>query len=168
MTTQTHSMPNGDKRTVQSPAQSALETAEVSTDRTLSHGAPSQPVLGLPLARLIPQDIHSVMDYGSGLAAGLGVVMHDDDPRAQLASAILATSAIGVSAMTDYRLSLAKVVPIEAHEVIDHAWGLTAIALPFALGYWKTSPKVAVMHIAAGAGVILSSLLTDYRAYTRR
>jgi hypothetical protein len=39
--------------------------------------------------------------------------------------------------MTDYRLSVAKVIPIEAHEVIDHAWGLAAIAAPFVLGYWK-------------------------------
>jgi hypothetical protein len=96
------------------------------------------------------------------------MVMDDDDPRAKLASAILATSVVGVSLLTDYRLSLAKVIPIEMHEVADHAWGLTAITLPFALGYWKTSPKVAMMHIVAGAGTILSSLFTDYRAYKRR
>jgi hypothetical protein len=164
MNPQTYTMPNGDTaRAV--PLEKPTDSA---TDRTLSHGAPSKPILGLPLARLIPQDIHSVMDYGNGLVTGLGMVMDDDDPRAQLASAILATSVIGVSLLTDYRLSLAKVIPIEMHEVADHAWGLTAITLPFALGYWKTSPKVAMMHIVAGAGTILSSLLTDYRAYKRR
>jgi hypothetical protein len=65
-------------------------------------------------------------------------------------------------------VSVAKLVPIEVHEVADYVWGATAIAAPFLLGYWKTSPKVAIVHIAAGVGSILGSLVTDYRAYTRR
>ncbi|HLL23109.1 MAG TPA: hypothetical protein VK427_13305 [Kofleriaceae bacterium] len=136
-------------------------------DTTMSSGEPSKPVLGLPLARLVPQDCHSYMDYGNG-AAALACVFVTDDKAAQLASLVLAGSVVGVSAITDYRMSLAKIVPIEAHEVIDHAWGVMAIAAPFALGYWKTSPKVAIAHIAAGVGTILGSLLTDYRAYSRR
>lgn len=164
MNPQTYTMPDGE--TI--PKAPLDERPEAATERTLSHGAPAKPVLGLPLARLIPQDLHSVMDYANGVATGLGMVLDDDDPRAKLGSAILASSVIGVSLLTDYRLSLAKVIPIEMHEVADHAWGLTAITLPFALGYWKTSPKVAMMHIVAGAGTILSSLLTDYRSYKRR
>ena len=132
-----------------------------------SVGTPSKPVLGLPLARWIPQDMHSMMDYANGLMTA-SCTMMTDDKAAQIASIALASSVIGVSAVTDYRLSAAKLVPIEAHEVIDHVWGLTAIAAPFALGYWKTSPKVAIMHIAAGVSTILGSLVTDYRAYSRR
>jgi hypothetical protein len=81
---------------------------------------------------------------------------------------VLGTAGLGVSAVTDYRLSAAKLVPIEAHEVIDHAWGLAAIAAPFVLGYWKTAPKVAMAHVVAGVGNCIASLVTDYRAYTRR
>ncbi len=139
-------------------------------DRTLSHGSPSKPLLGvLPIARLIPQDIHSVMDYVSGMMAGSGALMaEEDDMRAKVASILLAASGAGVSLMTDYRLSLAKVIPIEAHEAIDHIWGMKAIALPFVLGYWKTSPKTAMTHVVTGVGVILSSLVTDYRSWKRR
>ena len=137
-------------------------------DRALSHGVPSAPVLGgLPLARLIPQDIHSLMDYADAATAGAGALM-TSCPRARAASVLLAASGAGVSALTDYRLSLAKVIPIEAHEVIDHVWGLTAIALPFVMGYWKTAPRVALTHVAVGAGTIVASLLTDYRAYRGR
>ncbi len=147
-----------------------LEAAEVSQtrgDRALSHGEPARPILGLPLARLLPQDVHSIMDYASGLMVASCAVMADD-PRARIASIALASSVIGVSAMTDYRLSVAKVIPIEAHEVIDHVWGMSAIAAPFVFGYWKTEPKVALMHVVAGAGTIVSSLITDYRAYKAR
>lgn len=140
----------------------ALDSPEV-RDR-LSKGIPSLPLFGrLPLARLIPQDVHSVVDYLNGVMVGVGLGARD--PRAKIASLVLGSSVVSVSALTDYRLSLAKVIPIEAHEAIDHAWGLTAIAAPFVLGYWKTSPKTALAHVATGAMTILASLLTDYRAY---
>src|SRR3954465_10546926 len=85
-------------------------------DRTLSHGAPAKPLLGvLPIARLIPQDIHSMMDYGNGALSLLNAVT-TDCPKARLASIVLGAAGTGTSLMTDYRLSVAKVIPIEAHE----------------------------------------------------
>ena len=141
---------------------------EDASDKPLSKGQPSRTLLGgLPLARLIPQDIHSVMDYVDALSAGSGAFMADD-PRAKLASIMLGASSAGVALMTDYRLSAVKLIPIEAHEAIDHVWGLTAIAMPFVLGYWKTSPRVAMMHVMTGVGNIVASLFTDYRAYRGR
>jgi len=135
--------------------------------RTMSVGAPSKPVLGLPLARWIPQDCHSFMDYANGLATA-STAFVTDDKAAQLASITLASLVVGVSAVTDYKISVAKILPIEVHEVADYVWGASAIAAPFLLGYWKSSPKVAIAHIACGIGAIVGSLLTDYRAYSKR
>lgn len=139
-------------------------------DRTLSHGAPSRELFGvLPLARLVPQDIHALNDYADGvLSGGAALLAEDDDRVAQIASLALGGSLIGISAITDYRLSIAKLVPIEAHQVADYAWGAAAIAAPFVLGYWKTSPRTALMHVIAGAGTLLTSLFTDYRSAKRR
>ena len=146
-----------------------LENFDFTADRTLSHGVPSRDLLGgLPLARLIPQDVHSVVDYLNGVATGAGALLANDDPAAMAASMILAGSVIGVSALTDYHLSVAKVIPIEAHETIDYVWGLTAIAAPFVLGYWKTSPTVGMIHVISGVGTILASMVTDYRSYRAR
>lgn len=139
----------------------------VEQERTLSQGTPSKPLFGvLPLARLIPQDVHSVMDYANGAIAGSGAFL-TDDPAARIASIALAAAGSGVSAISDYRLSVAKIIPIEQHEAIDHVWGLAAIAAPFVFGYWKRSPTVALMHVMAGAGTLLSALFTDYRSYSR-
>jgi hypothetical protein len=161
---------NGTQRSASRNARAPLDRVlgrDALEDRTLSHGAPSKPLFGvLPLARLIPQDVHAMMDYGNGVAAGAGALM-TDDPAARIASIALAASVVGISAVTDYRLSAAKLVPIEAHEVADYAWGLAAIAAPFVFGYWKRAPRVALMHVMAGAGTLLSSLLTDYRSYKR-
>lgn len=125
---------------------------------------PSKPLLGvLPLARVIPQDVHSMMDYA---AAGtcLGTALWAESSGARMAGAMLGASGLCVSLLTDYRLSAAKVIPIEAHEAIDHAWGLAAVAEPFVLGYWKRDPAVAAIHVLTGASTILASLFTDYRA----
>lgn len=53
------------------------------------------------------------------------------------------------------RLPLARLIPL----------GLSAIVAPFLLGYRKTAPHVAALHIVFGIGVIVASLFTDYRAY---
>lgn len=160
----------GNKATIATQLQAPLDRAlgrKVEEDRPLSKGAPSKLLLGaLPISRLIPQDVHSVLDYTDGVAVGTGALM-TDDPAARIASIALAASTIGVSAITDYRLSAAKIVPIETHEVVDYVWGIAAIAAPFVLGYWKRAPRVALTHVVAGAGRLLSSLLTDYRSYKR-
>jgi hypothetical protein len=124
----------------------------------------SKPLLGtLPLARLIPQDVHSVLDYVSSATCAASAVVASS-PIAKTAGAVLAASDAGVSAMTDYRLSAAKVIPIEVHETIDYAWGAMAICAPFVLGYAKKEPLAAMLQIFAGATTILASLVTDYRA----
>jgi hypothetical protein len=147
------------------PLPEGASVEEGSLFSSLSVGNPSKPLLGrLPLARIIPQDVHSVMDYldGGGVLAGAFLT---SCPKAKAASWLLGGTGVAASSLTDYRLSLAKVIPIEAHETIDYAFGLSAVAAPFVLGYRKTAPLVAAMHVAIGVGTILASLFTDYRAY---
>lgn len=137
-------------------------------DRTLSHGEPAEPLLRvLPIKRWIPQDVHSMMDYADGLTAFSGYFTADDD-TAYYASLGLGASILGVSLLTDYRLSIAKVIPIRAHETLDYLWGASCIAAPFVLGYWKKSPVTAMTHVIAGASTILASLFTDYRSYKQQ
>jgi hypothetical protein len=131
----------------------------------LSQGFESRPLLGvLPLARVVPQDVHSVMDYldAGGVMAGAFL---DGSTSAKVTSIALGASGILTSALADYRLSLAKLIPIETHEAMDYAFGISAITAPFLLGYYKTSKATAALHIAIGLGTILTSAVTDYRAY---
>ena len=135
-------------------------------DRTLSHGEPAEPLFKvLPLTRWIPMDVHSVMDYMDGFAVASGMFTADDDDVAGWTSIGLGASVIGVSLLTDYRLSAAKIIPIRTHETLDYVWGAACIAAPFVLGYWKKSPTTALTHVMVGAGAILASLFTDYRSY---
>jgi hypothetical protein len=130
----------------------------------LSKGTRSAPILGLPVARIIPQDIHSAMDYANGAAALLSAGIANT-ARARMVNTTLAMANLGTSAATDYRLSLAKVIPIEVHEVIDYVWGFSNILAPFVFGYARKDRAVTAMQIALGASTIAASLITDYRAY---
>ena len=140
--------------------------ARVGTSQ-LSTGARSKSLLGLPLKRVIPQDVHSIIDYAGG-AAGLFAALAADTARARVANAALSMASTGVSALTDYKLSLAKVISIEVHEAIDYLWGLSNVLTPFALGYFRKDKAVSIVQIALGTGTIAASLFTDYRAFSSR
>lgn len=131
----------------------------------LSTGSPSKPLLGLPIQRVIPQDVHSLIDYAGG-AAGLLAASLANTTRAKMTNATLSTASAGVSALTDYKLSLAKVIPIEVHEAVDYVWGISNVVAPFALGYYRKDKMVSWMQMALGMGTIAASLFTDYRAYS--
>jgi hypothetical protein len=129
---------------------------------------PSRPLAGvLPLARFIPQDVHSVMDYAGGLALAVAG-QTSRDLAGRLAGLILGGAATATSLMSDYRLGAVKLIRIEAHEALDYVVAGAAIAAPFALGYLRRSRLTALIHIAVGATTILASLFTDYRAVRGR
>ncbi|NMO22090.1 hypothetical protein HPC49_43460 [Pyxidicoccus fallax] len=135
-------------------------------DKSAAAGIMSRPLFGkLPVRRWIPQDVHSVLDYKGGTLSALAGAL-SDDPVAKAAGLALGSSVIGVSLMTDYRLSLTKLIPIEAHEIADYAYGAAAILAPFVLGYAKRSPIAAAVHVVVGLTTILASLVTDYRCQT--
>lgn len=136
--------------------------------RQQEKGIPSRRLLGvLPVARVIPQDLHSVMDYTGGATLAIGGLLADT-AAGRAAGLAMGAAVIGASALTDYRLSLAKVIPIEAHEVLDYVAGASAIVAPFAFGYYRRDPLVAAMHVAVGVTTVVASLLTDYRAWRGR
>ena len=136
-------------------------------DRTLSHGQPVRPLLGLPLARLVPQDVHSLLDYATALAVAVaGFVARQR--RARIAARLVGIAGLAQSLGSDVRLGAVKLMPIEVHEVRDYVWGTVNIAAPFVLGYRRREPIVSAVQIAAGAALILTSLFTDYRGWRRR
>ncbi|MGK4005824.1 hypothetical protein WMF31_24575 [Sorangium sp. So ce1036] len=125
---------------------------------------PSKLLFGLlPIRRVIPQDVHSVLDYSNGATVALAG-LSSNRPEARLAGALLGASVISVSLLTDYRMSLAKLIPIEVHEALDYAWSASVIAAPFVFGYRKRAPLAALVHIATGVATVLGSMFTDYRA----
>lgn len=141
--------------------------APSSRDARFSRGRLSRPLLGrLPLARLLPQDGHSLIDYLGSLFVGC-LALFTTDPVAQYATIGAMIFGAGVSLVTDYRISLAKLVPIELHECLDYLLGGFMVVAPFLFAFWPDAPIVSVLLIASGVTLIGMAMVTDYRAYTR-
>ncbi len=127
----------------------------------------SRPVLGLPLRRTIPMEVHSMLDYSAAGAFAASAAMAST-PEAKAVGLALSGTVAGVSLLTDYDLSLAKLIPIEVHEAADYLYGVSAVLAPFVLGYWKKDPAAAATQIFTGLTGIIGSLFTDYRAATNK
>ena len=129
-----------------------MDSANVSTREkpalrlSRSSGRPSAPLLGLPVRRLVPQDVHTVGDHVVTLINGVAARCARTS-AAKSVAVTLAASALGVNLLSDYRLSLARLIPIEVHEVFDHLWGATNILAPFLFGYVRESPLAAPLQI---------------------
>jgi len=152
-----------DTATSHGPVLQRLE--QKATASRFSVGRPSRRLLGLPLKRLVPQDVHTLGDHVVTLA-NVAAARCANSSDAKAVSLALVGSALLVNLLTDYRLSPAKVIPIEVHEGFDHLWGATNLLAPFLLGYYRKSPVAAAIQVVTGAVTILESLFTDYRAAT--
>ena len=126
-------------------------------------GRPSMSLLGLPLRRVVPQDVHSLLDYSNGLTLIASACLSRNQSAAW-AGATIGSLLIGTSAISDYRLSLAKLLPIEVHEAMDYLGGFAAIAAPFALGYHRRSRAATWLQVGVGLSSIAVSMFTNYRA----
>jgi hypothetical protein len=136
-------------------------------DSALSKGVPVRSRLGLPLARLIPQDIHSLVDYATALAVGVAGFVAEQR-RARIVGRAVGAVGLLQSLASDYRLSAVKLMPIELHELGDYVWGAVNLAAPFALRYRRKERVASAIQIAAGATLIAIALFTDYRGWKRR
>jgi hypothetical protein len=133
------------------------------TDRSAAAGIISRPLAGgLPLRRWVPLDAHSLLDLVAGLAVALAG-RGSRDARARKVGLGLGLGLAGTALLTDSRVTLSRLLPIELHELVDHGWGLAAMAAPFVGGYARRAPGAAAVHVLAGAAVCLSALFTDYR-----
>lgn len=155
-----------DTSTITESLSSTAPSLTIPSRQALSSGTPSAPIAGLPLRRVIPMDAHAVMDYAGGLTMLAVGALCCKTARARAGFNVLGLATIGLSLLTDYKLSLAKAVPIEVHEVADYGVGASLMAGPFALKLLKKEPALSAFALILGATHILSSMVTDYRART--
>ena len=156
--------------TLETPA-APREPLSASVHRTLHHlidrsnaaGVISRPLPGgLPLRRWVPQGVHSVAELAVGAAVAVAGGLSGVE-SARSTGLSLGLGLAGVTLLTDTRVTLSRLLPIELHELTDYGWGVAAIAAPFVGGYARRAPLTAAVHVLAGAAMLLGAFLTDYR-----
>jgi len=106
--------------------------------------------------KIIPTRIHGVIDYLMGLLLIVLPRIRTYDGNLTMWLTILGVGMIVISLITDYELSIAKLIPMPVHLGIDVLMGLALIVLPFLLGVGTSAPLIVL-----GLGEIVIAALTQ-------
>jgi hypothetical protein len=79
--------------------------------------------------------VHGVLDYTTSAAVAIAPRAMNFPKPARLLFESLAASYTGLSAVTDYPLSVKQLIPFKAHGATELAIAAALPALPFALGF---------------------------------
>jgi len=109
--------------------------------------------------RFIPTRVHAMTDYLTGVVLIIApfVLRFADGGAAQWVPMILGTAILVMSLMTDYELSLARLIPMPVHLGIDAAGGLLLLASPWLFGF---ADRVLWPHVIIGVLEIGAALMT--------
>ncbi len=109
--------------------------------------------------RFIPTRVHGAIDYLTGFAllAAPFVLGFANGGAAQWVPMILGAAILVMSLMTDYELSLAKLIPLPLHLGVDAAGGLLLLVSPWLFGF---ADQVFWPHVIVGVFEIGVALLT--------
>ncbi|HZH11789.1 MAG TPA: SPW repeat protein [Microvirga sp.] len=99
--------------------------------------------------RFISTRVHGVMDYIVGLLllAAPYLLGFADGTAAQWVPMILGMAILGMALMTDFELSVVKLIPMPVHLGIDIAGGLLLLASPWLFGF---ADRIAWPHVVVG------------------
>ncbi len=109
--------------------------------------------------RFIPTRIHGAIDYLTGLILIMApfVLGFADNGAAQWVPMILGAAILIMSIMTNYELSLVKLIPMPLHLGVDIAGGLLLLASPWLFGF---ADRVFWPHVIIGIFEIGTALMT--------
>jgi hypothetical protein len=115
--------------------------------------------------RIIPTQIHGVLDYITGGALlsaprllGLGNV-----PASARVLRLAGGGAALYSMLTDYDLGAVKLVPMPVHLALDAASGAFLASSPWLLGFAREGARYWLPHVVVGATEILAAATTKTR-----
>jgi SPW repeat len=116
--------------------------------------------------RFIPTRVHGMLDYASGLLLIVAPYLFGfaDGTSAQYLPQVLGAGILLMSLITDYELSLTKLIPMPVHLGVDAAGGLLLAASPWLFGF---ADRVYWPHLILGLVEIGAGLMTRTTPDTR-
>jgi hypothetical protein len=113
--------------------------------------------------RVIPTSIHGVIDYvvGAALLVVPYLLGFADGTAAQWVPQIVGILIIGQSLITQYELSIAKIIPMSTHLMLDMGAGALLAVSPWLFGF---ADQVYLPHLIVGLAEIGIALVSDNRS----
>ena len=115
--------------------------------------------------RIIPTQVHGVLDYATGgaLLSAPGLLGLGDVPASARVLRLAGGGATLYSVLTDYELGVVKLIPMPFHLALDAASGAFLASSPWLLGFAKEGPRYWLPHVVAGATEMLAAATTKTR-----
>ena len=117
--------------------------------------------------RFIPTRVHGMLDYASGLLLIVAPYLFGfaNSGAAQWVPMIVGAAILLMSLITDYELSLTRIIPMPVHLGMDVAGGLLLLASPWLFGF---ADQVRWPHVILGILEIGAGLMTRTTPDTAR
>lgn len=113
--------------------------------------------------KVIPSQIHGILDYLSGIALLLAPNLFgfaELGGPAVWIPRILGVVILAQSVMTNYELGLVKIIPLKMHLMLDYVASLFLAASPFLFGFSDEPINAWLPHVVVGLGYFVASLMT--------
>ena len=116
---------------------------------------------------IIPTNVHGIIDYITGvtLVAAPFLFGFADGTAAQWVPIIIGLAILGQSLITQYELSIAKIIPMPTHLMLDAGTGLVLAASPWLFGF---ADRVYLPHLLVGVMELAVVLLSVSRSTRTR
>jgi uncharacterized membrane protein HdeD (DUF308 family) len=114
--------------------------------------------------------MHGMLDYPAGilLIAAPWIFGFSDIDAARNVAIIIGAIVIVQSLMTDYEFSVADVLPLSAHLMMDVVAGIVLAASPWIFGFADEGTAAWLPHLVFGLGLIAAGLMTQRERETAR
>jgi len=112
--------------------------------------------------RFIPTRVHAMIDYATGLLLIVASYLFGfaNGGAAQWVPMVLGVGILLMSLLTDYELSMSRLIPMPAHLGVDAAGGVLLLASPWLFGF---ADQVRWPHVVIGILEIGAAVTTRTR-----
>jgi hypothetical protein len=122
----------------------------------------------MSLIKLLPAWFHALADYAVGALLIVIAVAVGGSAGAVGTGIVVGATVLVVSMLTRYPLGVVKVLPFPVHSAGDYLAAALLLVAPWALNFSSGDSGLAAFYVAAGAAVLLVSLVTNYQYSPKR
>jgi hypothetical protein len=122
----------------------------------------------MSLVRYLPAWLHAIADYAVGISLIVVALVVGGSAGAVGTGVVVGATVLAVSMLTKYPLGVAKVLPFPVHSAGDYLAAALLLAAPWVLNFADGDGGLTAFYIAAGAAVLLVSLVTNYQYSPKR
>jgi hypothetical protein len=117
----------------------------------------------MSLIKLLPAWFHALADYAVGGLLIVVAIAVGGSAGAVGTGIVVGATILVVSMLTRYPLGVVKVLPFPVHSGGDYLAAALLLVAPWALNFSSGDTGLTAFYVAAGAAVLLVSLVTNYQ-----